>query len=188
GHGPSARSHGGRAARSLISGLDSTAFALAVYASPCQSPGPTQDSLLAAGQLYQVGLATHRAPTKGFRFLFLLSQPIPTQERPSPAAAAAQVGYELPETEMAAAVGCSDWFGLALEFPPGCNPAALHNPTTHASPQAVNRTGTTPCCKARSRFPISRWARPLLASRGRSHIASRDERRSDRKKVWVCFR
>src|SRR5262249_4531867 len=77
-------------------------------------------------------------------------------ERPSSAAAAAPVSYELPETEMAAAVCRSDWFGPALEFPPGCNPAALNNPTTHALPQAVNRTGTTPCCKARSRFPSSR--------------------------------
>jgi hypothetical protein len=45
-------------------------------------------------------------------------------------------------------------------------PAALDNPKTHAPPQAVNRTGTTPCCRARSRLPISRPARPLLASRG----------------------
>ena len=89
GHGPSARSHGGRATRSLIAGLDSTAFALAVYASSSRSPGPTQDALLAAGQLYQVGLATHRVPIKGFRLLFPLSQPIRTQEHPSSAAGAA---------------------------------------------------------------------------------------------------
>ena len=54
--------------------------------------------------------------------------------------------------------------------------------------QAVNRTGTTPCCKARSRFPISRRTRPLFASRGRLHIASRGKKRSDPRKVWVCFR
>jgi len=92
GHGPSARSGGGHAARSLISGLDSTAFALAVYASSARSPGPTQDALLAVGQLYQVGLVTHRVPTKGFRLLFLLSQPIRTQERPSSAALGARIG------------------------------------------------------------------------------------------------
>jgi hypothetical protein len=85
-HGPSVRSDGGRATRSLLSGLASTAFALAVYASPTRSPGPTQDALLAVGQLYQVGLVTHRIPLKGFRLLFLLSQPIRTQERPSSAA------------------------------------------------------------------------------------------------------
>src|SRR5262249_30879704 len=77
---------------------------------------------------------------------------------------------------------------LALEFPPGSKPAALDNSTTHATPQAVNRTGTTPCCKLRNRSSISRRSRPLLASRGRSRIASRDEKRSDRRKVWVCFR
>src|SRR5262249_30091620 len=66
--GPSARSDGGLTARSLISGLDSTAFALAVSASSEGSPPPTQDSLLAVGQLYQVGLVTHRVPTKGFRY------------------------------------------------------------------------------------------------------------------------
>ena len=66
--------------------------------------------------------------------------------------------------------------------------AALDNPTKHALPQAVNRTRTTPCCKARSRLPISRRSRALFASRGRSRIASRDKKRSDRRKVWVCFR
>src|SRR5262249_43723227 len=115
GHGPSARSDGGRATRSLLSGLDSTAFALAVYASPCQSPGPTQDSLLAVGQLDQVGLVTHRVPMKGFRLLFLLSQPIRTQERPRSAAAGASVSYELPETNHAPAVCCSGWFGGPFE-------------------------------------------------------------------------
>ena len=106
----------------------------------------------------------------------------------SAAAPAASVSYELPKTNRAAAVCCSGWFGPALEFSPGCKPAAPDNPTKHALPQAVNRTGTTPCCKARSRFPISRRTRPLFASRGRSHIASRDKKRSDRRKVWVCFR
>ena len=82
----------------------------------------------------------------------------------------------------------SGWFGPALEFSPGCKPAALDNPTTHPLSQAVNWTGTTPCCKARSRFPISMRTRPLFASRGRLHIASRGKKRSDPRKVWVCFR
>ncbi len=56
----------GLAAGEAISGLDSTAWALAVYASPRRSPAPTQDSLPAAGQAYRVGLATHRVAAKGF--------------------------------------------------------------------------------------------------------------------------
>ena len=114
GHGPSARSDGGRATRSLISGLNSTAFAPAVYASPDGSPRPTQDSLLAAGQLYQVGLVTHRVPLKGFRLLFLLSQPIRAQERISSAAAAALSDLEPRKSMIAAAVGCSGLFGRSL--------------------------------------------------------------------------
>lgn len=54
--GPSARSDGGLAARGLISGLDRTAFTRVVYASPAKSPGPTQDSLLAAGQALPGGI------------------------------------------------------------------------------------------------------------------------------------
>jgi hypothetical protein len=53
--------------RRVISGLNHTASALAVYASPGELPHKTQDSLLAAGQLYQAGLITRRVPTKGFR-------------------------------------------------------------------------------------------------------------------------
>ena len=53
--------------RRVISGLDHTASALAVYASTAGSPHRLQDSLLAAGQLYQTGLVTRRIPTKGFR-------------------------------------------------------------------------------------------------------------------------
>jgi hypothetical protein len=56
GRGPSARSHGGLTARSLISGLDSTAFALAVYASSSGLPRPTQDSLPAACQALPGGI------------------------------------------------------------------------------------------------------------------------------------
>jgi hypothetical protein len=79
----------------LISGVDSTAFALAAYASSSGSPRPTQDSLLAAGQLYQVGLVTHRAPLKGFRPRFLLSQPIRTQERQGSVAGPAAMTFKL---------------------------------------------------------------------------------------------
>src|SRR5205807_8907239 len=50
-----------------ISGLNSTAWTLAVYASQWLLPAPTQDSLPATGQVYRVGLVTHRVATKGFR-------------------------------------------------------------------------------------------------------------------------
>src|SRR5262249_36951713 len=63
--------------------------------------------LLAVGQLYQVGLVTPRVPLKGLRLLFLLSQPIRTQERPSSAAEAAPSALELRETAIAAAVSWS---------------------------------------------------------------------------------
>ena len=53
--------------RVVLSRLNSTALALAVYASQWPLLTPTQDSLPAAGQLYRVGLDTHKAPTKGFR-------------------------------------------------------------------------------------------------------------------------
>lgn len=43
------------------------AFRLAVYASQCRSPRPTQDSLPAAGQALPDGLSTRKVPTKGFR-------------------------------------------------------------------------------------------------------------------------
>jgi hypothetical protein len=60
--------------------------------------------------------------------------------------------------------------------------------TRHAAPQAVKRTGTTPCCKLRSRFRRSKRSRLLFARKGRKRIASLDAKRSDRRKVWVCFR
>src|ERR1022692_2753089 len=75
-HGPTRTYNRGGSPREVISGLDHTALALAVYASQCGSHRPTQDSLLAACQLYQAGLATRRVPTKGFRDVshpFLLS-------------------------------------------------------------------------------------------------------------------
>src|SRR5262245_12171944 len=60
--------------------------------------------------------------------------------------------------------------------------------TRHSLPQAVNRTGTTPCCKLESRFPTRRRANLVLTKKGRVRNASPDKKRSDRKKVWICFR
>ena len=61
-----------------LSKLNSMAFGLAVYASQCGLPRPTQDSLPAAGQALPDGLSTRRVPMKGFRsasvHLILLSQ------------------------------------------------------------------------------------------------------------------
>ena len=54
-----------------LSTLNSMAFRLAVYASPCALPRPTQDSLPAAGQALPDGLSTRRIPVKGFRFASL---------------------------------------------------------------------------------------------------------------------
>jgi hypothetical protein len=58
-----------------VSRLDVQAFRLAVYASWGRSPAATQDSLPAAGQLYRVGLVTHRTPMKGFRDAVVTSLP-----------------------------------------------------------------------------------------------------------------
>lgn len=102
-----------------------------------------------------------------------------------------EIGRPLPFPEEAVPEGLITIEGvkmLDLEYPLRFNPAALNNPITHALPQVVNRTGTTPCCKARSRFPSSRRSRRLFASTGRNRIASRDTKRSDRRKVWACFR
>jgi len=61
-----------------LSTLNSMAFGLAVYASQCGLPRPTQNSLPAAGQALPGGLSTHKVPMKGFRsaslHLFLPSQ------------------------------------------------------------------------------------------------------------------
>ena len=76
GAAPRAFNYGG-SPRAVISGLDHTASALAVYASQCGSRRPTQDSLLAAGQLYQAGLHTRRVPTKGFRNASYIPSPFP---------------------------------------------------------------------------------------------------------------
>ena len=78
--GPSARSDGGLAARSLISGLDSTAFALAVHASSEGSPPPTQDSLPAARQALPGGIGYPQGSDERFPVSptsFLLSQASP---------------------------------------------------------------------------------------------------------------
>ena len=50
-----------------LSTLNSMAFGLAVYASQCRLPCPTQDSLPAAGQALPDGLSTRKVPLKGFR-------------------------------------------------------------------------------------------------------------------------
>jgi hypothetical protein len=129
GHGPSGRSPGGLPARSLISGLDSTAFALAVYASSAGSPQPTPDSLPAACQALPGGIGYPQGSSERFPLRFLLSQPIRTQERdssPTPAA-----GEPLnSKSRHAAADRCSEWFGILPASSPvasvvgGCGPPA----------------------------------------------------------------
>ena len=54
-----------------LSTLNSMAFGLAVYASQCGLPRPTQNSLPAAGQALPGGLSTHKVPMKGFRSVSL---------------------------------------------------------------------------------------------------------------------
>jgi len=54
-----------------LSTLNSMAFGLAVYASQCGLPRPTQNSLPAAGQALPDGLFTRKVPMKGFRAVFL---------------------------------------------------------------------------------------------------------------------
>jgi len=61
-----------------LSTLNSTAFGLAVYASPPGLPHSTQDSLPAAGQALLGGLSTRRAPTEGFRVLLTSHPPSPS--------------------------------------------------------------------------------------------------------------
>ena len=60
-----------------LSKLNSMAFGLAVYASQCALPRPTQDSLPAAGQALPDGLSTRKVPMKGFRFASYISSPFP---------------------------------------------------------------------------------------------------------------
>ncbi len=60
-----------------LSALNSMAFGLAVYASQCWLPSPTQDSLPAAGQALPDGLSTRKVPMKGFRSASYISSSFP---------------------------------------------------------------------------------------------------------------
>jgi len=61
-----------------ISELNSMAFGLAVYASQCWLPSPTQDLLPAVGQTLLDGRSTRRVPMKGFKDASLhLHPPLP---------------------------------------------------------------------------------------------------------------
>ena len=67
-----------------LSWLDHTASAVASYASCRGHPTATQGWLLAAGQLYQVGLVSHWVIQEGFEVLlssFLLLQAYPGAKR-----------------------------------------------------------------------------------------------------------
>ena len=67
-----------------LSRLNRTAFVLASYASCTGRPYATQGWLLAAGQLYQVGLVSHWVMQEGFEVLlssFLLLQAYPGAKR-----------------------------------------------------------------------------------------------------------
>src|SRR5580692_2135361 len=59
-------SYGGSSPREVISGLNHTASALAVYASQCGSHRPTQDSLLAACQALPGGIGYPQGPDERF--------------------------------------------------------------------------------------------------------------------------
>ena len=76
-HGPTRIGNDEGSPREVISGLNHTASALAVYASPGGSPHRTQDSLLAAGQALPGGIRTRRVPTKGFRNVSYITSPSP---------------------------------------------------------------------------------------------------------------
>ena len=56
-----------------LSRLNRTAFVLASYASCTGRPNATQGWLLAAGQLYQVGVFSHWVMQEGFKVLLLFS-------------------------------------------------------------------------------------------------------------------
>src|SRR5690349_2830693 len=58
-----------------LSALNSMAFGLAVYASQCGLPRPTQDSLPAAGQALPGGLFTRKVPLRDFRGVIVTSHP-----------------------------------------------------------------------------------------------------------------
>src|SRR5262249_1994812 len=60
-----------------LSTLNSMAFGLAVYASQCKLPCPTQDWLPAAGQALPDGPSTRKVPLKGFRSASYISSSLP---------------------------------------------------------------------------------------------------------------
>jgi hypothetical protein len=60
-----------------LSTLNSMAFGLAVYASQCGLPRPTQNSLPAAGQALPGRLSTRKVPLKGFRSASYISSSLP---------------------------------------------------------------------------------------------------------------
>jgi len=96
-HGPCPHDNKG-SLRVVISGLNGTASALPVYASPGGSLHRTQDSVLVAGQALPGGIRTRRIPAKGFRnglHHFPLSQASWRSMRPLSAqkVAAAIVGW-----------------------------------------------------------------------------------------------
>ena len=66
----------------MFSGLDHTAFDLAVYASQGKSPDPTQDSLLAAGPAFPGGIGYPQGSNERFPSsrLFLPSRAFLAQE------------------------------------------------------------------------------------------------------------
>jgi len=60
-----------------LSKLNHMAFGLAVYASQCRLPDPTQNSLPAVGQTLPDGLSTRRTAMKGFKSASYISSPFP---------------------------------------------------------------------------------------------------------------
>src|ERR1700679_2811273 len=60
-----------------LSTLNSMAFGLAVYASQCGLPRPTQNSLPATGQALPDGLSTRKVPMKGFGSASYISSSLP---------------------------------------------------------------------------------------------------------------
>jgi hypothetical protein len=122
--GPSARSDGGLAARSLISGLHSRAFTLVVYASPSGSLPRTQDSLLAAGQALPGGIDHPQGSSE--RFLSCSSY----SSSPFPKLAGRKNDQvqqrgrlersHATKSRSAGPVCCNDWFGdvIPLESNP----------------------------------------------------------------------
>ena len=52
----------------VISGLNHTAFDLAVYASQCRLPAPRKTRFRLLARLCRTGLVTRRVPMKGFTF------------------------------------------------------------------------------------------------------------------------